>query len=182
MPNADAALYALLSRLLASEIDLDFHALLSSPEIREILEKVEPSCLDPFDQEMAASEYCRLFVLPNGVPPVASAWLPRSEPNHSVAIVGLVHRLQSALDLSLPTELPPDHAGTLLAIMSWLLDNQPDTAIDFQRSALAPWLGHFAGALQKEAKLPIYRATGAILASLDVSTLRSDRISVTEPV
>ena len=166
MPSAEASLYALLGRLFAAEIDLDLLAILQSHGIQESFDAIEPGCLDQFDQESAAAEFCRLFVLPNGVPAVAAAWLPGSDPNKFAAIAGLVLNLQSKLDLSLPAELPLDHAGTLLPIMAWLLENQSETAGDFQRIALDPWLGQFASALGEMTELPIYRAIAAILTSL----------------
>jgi len=159
-------MYALLGRLFSSEIDHDLLVVLRSASIREVFETTEPGCLDDFDPEAAAAEYCRLFVLPKGVPAVAAAWLPGSDPNKSAGIIGLVLNLQSTLELNLPAALPPDHAGTLLPIMAWLLENQPEAAGDFQRVSLEPWLGQFAAALGEKTELPIYRVVSAILTSL----------------
>ena len=90
MPSPEASLYALLGRLVASEIDPDLMAVLRTPGVLETFENIAPGCLDGFDQEAAVVEFCRLFVLPGGVPAVAAAWLPGSDPNRSVAITGLV--------------------------------------------------------------------------------------------
>jgi TorA maturation chaperone TorD len=165
-PDPEAALYALLGRLFAAEIDAEFLAVLKgTPELLAVFETIAPGCLD-IDLEEAATEYCRLFVLPRGVPAVASAWLPGSDPNRAAPIVGLVYNLKSTLELSLPAELPPDHAGVLLPLMAWLLDKQPEAAADFQIVALNPWLEAFANALAEKAQLPVYRAIAKILKSI----------------
>ena len=162
-PNQNAALYALLGRIFAKEIDPHFLKLLSATsELSEVLNSIAPGCLE-LDLEEAAAEYCRLFILPRGVPAVASAWLPGNDPNVAAPIVGLVHNLQSTLQLSLPNELPPDHAGLLLPLMAWILDNQPDAAPEFHAVALTPWLHAFASALELKAQLPIYQAIAKIL-------------------
>jgi TorA maturation chaperone TorD len=162
----EASLYNLLARLLSTEIDADFLALLHTPDIREIFEQIHPNCLN-IDLEEAATEYCRLFILPRGVPALASAWLPGDDPNKAAPIVGLVHNLKSTLTLSLPEDQLPDHAAVLLPLMAWLLDNQPEAAKDFHALALCPWIPAFATALKKKAKLPIYQATAEILRALE---------------
>lgn len=175
MPDSEASLYALLGRLVAAEIDPDLMAVLRTPGIYETFDKMEPGCLDEFDHEAAAVEFCRLFVLPGGVPAVAAAWLSENDPNRSVGITGLVNSLVSELELSVPRELPLDHAGILLSIMAWLLENQPEAATDFQQTALGPWVGQFAGALEDGTELPIYRATAIILGALAASAKSTNR-------
>ena len=166
MPSPEASLYALLGRLVASEIDPDLMAVLRTPGVLETFENIAPGCLDGFDQEAAVVEFCRLFVLPGGVPAVAAAWLPGSDPNRSVAITGLVNALVSKLELSVPPDLPLDHAGILLSIMPWLLEKQPEASDDFQQTARDPWIGRFARALEHGAELPIYRAMAIILGAV----------------
>ncbi len=166
MPDAEASLYALLGRFFAAEIDRDLFETLQVPDIRETFEKIEPGCTACFDEEAAAAEFCRLFVLPKGTPAVAGAWLKGTGSPNSTAIVGLVLNLRSALDLDLPDHLPPDHAGVLLPLMAWLLDHQPDAAADFREQALAPWVAPFAAALQEKAELPLYRVVAKILPAL----------------
>ncbi len=166
MPSAEASLYTLLGRILSSEIDAGLLAVLQSEGIRETLEKIEPGSLESLCLETAATEFCRLFVLPNGVPPAAAAWFPEPNSDDAIQIGILVHNLQAELDLELPAGLPPDHAGTILAIMGWLSENQPPAAVEFRHTALAPWIGSFANALGRSTTVPFYRAVAAILTSL----------------
>ena len=162
-PAVEAALYALLGRLLAAEVDAEFLAVLRSPGVAEVFERAVPACLVEFDLEDAAAEYCRLFVLPGGVPAVAGAWLPGEEPNRAAGIAGLVANLKSELQLELPQDLPPDHAGLLLPLLAWLTGHQADAADDFIDAALRPWLASFARALAGRSNLPLYRAVGKLL-------------------
>lgn len=157
----EASLYNLLARLLSTEIDADFLTLLQSEDIRGIFEQIHPGCLN-IDFDDAATEYCRLFILPKGVPALASAWLS----GENAVIPTLVHHLESTLQLSLPGDQRPDSAAVLLPLMAWLIENQAEASADFKAIALDPWIPAFAEALHEQANLPIYQVTAKLLQAL----------------
>jgi TorA maturation chaperone TorD len=160
-----SALLALTGRLLADEIDEELLEVLRSPGIAEMFEDIDPGCLE-IDLEEAATEYHRLFVPPEGSEPAASSWLPDSGSVNTETIEDLVDEIAMTLCLSLPDDLPLDHASVLLPMLGWMVENQPDSVPEFFESTLMPWLSPFAKALEDGARLPIYQATGEILMKL----------------
>jgi len=164
-PGIEAALLTLLGRLFAGEIDAELLDVLRTEGVREVFEQIEPACIDGIDLEDTAAEYCRLFVLPNGVAPVAGAWLGTDDPDAASAVAGLVQNIEKALELELPKDIPPDHAGTVLPLWGWLMENQPAGVEDFAGIAAAPWLPKFAEALEAGAEIPLYRVAGKLVAA-----------------
>lgn len=86
--------------------------------------------------EDAAGEFCQLFVLPNGVSPLASAWLPGGDPNRAAGLAAVTRALRAEGQLELPDALgvlPDDHVSVVLALGSWMMSD-PDVRRDGERS------------------------------------------------
>ena len=170
----------LVSRVLLVELDGDLVALLRQPEIRSVLEAVETgvgaALQRPWDavrEEAAREEYARLFLLPKGVPPFASAWIEGERERLGAQLTTFISRLMTVLDREMEAQqgnLPLDHLGLLLELSGTAaLDERPThqrAAAHLQAEALGPWVGQFGRALQRHARLPIYRAVGGLLAQL----------------
>ena len=168
---------SLMARILATEIDPDLVELLQNRTVAECLERCEPDCASalarPWTQEeieAAAVEYCRLFVVPQAVAPLASAWLSDENAGGGAAIAGLVDQIVAIVELELPQELavlPRDHIAVLLAIAAWMIETSHPAADDFIARTLSPWLGRFSSELAAQAELPLYRAFGSFLGAAD---------------
>lgn len=171
-----------LARLLLEELDEDVVTALGAPEIADILELVEPGCRlwlrepwTPARDASAREEFARLFLLPGGAPPLASAWIEGEREQLGAQFTSFVSR---ALDASgrqtrhsrVWGNLPLDHLGLLLDLTASLFSSEEGTGrgigVHLQREALGPWVGAFGRTLRAKAALPIYRAAGGLLVNL----------------
>jgi TorA maturation chaperone TorD len=177
--DARAALYALFAELLTRE--LDAARLEALRPFADALTAAEPELGDWIrragEPELAElrSEFARLFVLPGGVPPQASAWLENAEEPLAGQIATLVHCAMSALELEQTGSvghLSLDHLGLIFAVASaGLATDVPERAQlgeRVEREALGAWVTNFADALTRQSQAPIYRAAGRII----IDTLR----------
>jgi TorA maturation chaperone TorD len=164
-----ARLYRLFSRLLTEELEeshveqLRHQAGLfgeADPELGSWLEEATPETLVAL-----RSEFARLFLLPKGVAPLASAWLIDEDEPLAAQLASLTHRCMAALELE-QTErfgaLALDHLGLIYAVAGEALDSPTEERADlgehFEREALGPWVQSFARALESKSKAPLYRA------------------------
>jgi TorA maturation chaperone TorD len=177
---SEAAAMTFLARLFASEIDAELLAALRVPGLKAGLAAFDPgveAALDadwgPKEYEEAATEFCELFVLPNGVAPIASAWLPGDDPNRAAALASVTHALREQGGLELPVSLarlPQDHVSVVLALGSWMLSEvearqDSETLLE---AVFLPWAPRFARALEERSRHPIYAASArATLALCD---------------
>ena len=175
LPRASrAALYRLCADLLTHE--LDAARLRDLREVSAVLVRVEPELGEWLATADAAAlralreEFARLFLLPRGVSPYASAWLDGDSQVLATQIATLVHRAMAALELEqtrVAGSLSLDHLGLLYAVASTALDSDVPERVrvgeHVEREALGPWVLAFADALAKRAEAPIYRALGRLI-------------------
>ena len=99
--SARSALYALFAELLSREVDSDTLQVLRS--LREPIAAIDPGLGDWIDRadardlEESRVEFARLFVLPGGVPPYASAWIPKDAPIDGSGVAMQTRRTMEAL-------------------------------------------------------------------------------------
>lgn len=173
-----AGILSLLSRLLLEEVDVRLLEELSREEVRGGLEALEPGVggeiaaarEDAAAREALDVEYCRLFVLPGGVPPYAAAWAAADD-DPSAARFAHGERLGTLLDvLGLRLQdfgrgrVPADHAGIALALAA--VAHAKDAEGDVAASALdllRPWGARFAAALAARSEARLYAAAGRLL-------------------
>ncbi|MBW2498817.1 MAG: molecular chaperone TorD family protein [Deltaproteobacteria bacterium] len=170
-----AQLYCLFSRLLTVELEeaqlaeLRHQATLFGeldPELASWLEEASPATLASL-----RSEFARLFLLPKGVAPLASAWLIDEEEPLARQLASLTHHCMAALELEQTGRfgaLSLDHLGLLYAVASEALDSQIEERFElgehFEREALGPWIQSFARALESRSTEPLYRALARAIA------------------
>lgn len=167
-----------LSRVFLRELDDDFFRVLQRPEVGEALIKADPAITEflagewsPEDQEEAAVEFCRLFIVPGACLPVACAWLERTGEGKAAApdgaVAGVVRKLIESLEFSLGADLksaPPDHISVVLEIAAWLeVEADAADSREFQSAVLRTWAPPFARELSRVAQHPVYRAAGRLL-------------------
>ncbi|MFT5679486.1 MAG: TorA maturation chaperone TorD [Myxococcota bacterium] len=168
-----AILYRLFARLLTEEPGEPMLALLATPGIVEALEQAEPgfgAWLAEADPTTLRIEFARLFLLPRGAAPYASAWIEGDRQRLAEQLASFTHRAMSALDMQqtgTQGRLSLDHLGLLLAITAEALDapQNADLGAHIERQLLGPWVARFAAALTRSAESPLYRATGRLIAA-----------------
>ena len=128
--TAGAALEALVARLLLREIDEDLVRTLGASGVAEGLEALAGGTLGwlrepwtPTREEQAREEFTRLFLVPGGVPPLASAWVPGERERLGETFATLVSRAMEALGRepegsTAAGRLPIDHLGLLLDLVA----------------------------------------------------------------
>ena len=157
----------LVSRVLLVELDTELVDVLRQPEIQRVLEAVEPGVGTALQrpwtaarEDAAREEYARLFLLPKGVPPFASAWIEGEREELGAQLTTFISRLMTVLDREIEHghqgNLPLDHLGLLLELSGTAaLDEHPThqrAAAHLQAEALGPWVGQFGRALQRNAR------------------------------
>ncbi len=188
-----------LSRLLLAEIDLALIEGLRCPDVMSVLGVVEPEVRSEIEapwtagrEERARVEFARLFLLPGGVSPRASAWI-FGEGEHLVRPIAAL--ISSALEILDPDVVrksawrnpPRDHLGLLLALVA-TAGNSENAEVRrvgerLRAGALGSWVARFGRSLRLNTCLPIYRAAGVLLETLhgsvdplpDDSSLSLDR-------
>ncbi|HBP21239.1 MAG TPA: hypothetical protein DEA08_26060 [Planctomycetes bacterium] len=175
LPATELALvYRLCGRLLLREVDAPALELLRQPPVRATLERAAPgaaAALDAWDDEAQREEFTRLFLLPEGVSPRASAWLPRERDTLGAGVARVSEALLAELGRSpdqLPGvgRLPRDHGALLLELAALALERDPRRGASFVKESLAPWLGVCGRELERTSRSPLYRALGVLLATL----------------
>lgn len=169
----------LFGALLTRELDPPLLAVLADPEVRDGFERAAPGAAaaitrprDEADVEADAAEYARLFVVPGGVSPRASAWLASAVDGGPAAIGARVRAYEDALGAERSEELrslPDDHAALGLLLTAAALrgdEGSRAAARQLFEELLVPWLLAFGEALEAAARDPVYRALGALLAAL----------------
>lgn len=175
--------YAVASRLLLHEVDEAFYAVLTVPPVRTLWVGLDAGCeawfAQPWEEAFAAAlreEYARLFVLPSGTPPFASAWLEGDRDALGAQVHGLVTSALEALGreprVAEPWgRVPLDHLGLLFDLVVTAVEQGGlagfEVAQHLDRELLGPWLGRFGDALAREAALPVYRGLGRLLVDLE---------------
>lgn len=164
-----------VARLVLRELDPAAAAQLGAPPLADLLAKLDPevpASLNPWTadrEEAAREEFARLFLLPGGVSPCASAWLPGEREALGARLATLITRALEALGRRRAQDdrLPLDHLALLLELVadaSAAHDEATRAVGDIvRREALGPWVARFGAALRAQAKLPIYRAAGTLL-------------------
>lgn len=174
-----APLYSLFSLLLLAELDEESRAVLAEPVVAEVFERAGPGTeawlREPWTQareRRAREEFARLFLLPGGAPPFASAWIDGPLEALGGQLATLMSRALEALGRE-PLErepwgrLPLDHAGLLFDVVSSAMATGDAEAVavaaHLDRELLGDWVGRFGAALASRAELPVYVALGRIL-------------------
>lgn len=135
---------------------------------------------EPTDErlEALAEEFARLFLLPGGVPPYATAWLDGDRDRRSEELSGCVQRAFDRLGHA-PIEaepwgrLPFDHLALVLELVATASESErtvesgASMGAALRRQLLEPWVDRFATALQARADSPLYRMVGAMLTALN---------------
>jgi len=120
---------------------------------------------------LAAVATGTVFLLPGGVSPQASAWLPRERDTLGAGVARAAGAILAELGRTpdpLPGvgRLPRDHGALLLELAALALERDPSRGARFAEESLAPWLGACGRALAEDSRSPLYRALGALLAAL----------------
>lgn len=171
-----APIYAWLAPLFAQEIDSDLWATLRTPGVRDLLTHVQPDFepwiaqpLTPELREACAAEYARLFLLPGGVPPFASAWMDGNREQLGAELSVIVLRSCEVLGREPRRaepwgKLPLDHVGLLFDLTSISARSADplnrEVGNHLAGEMLGEWLVSFGSALGEKANLPLYRALG----------------------
>lgn len=127
--------------------------------------------------EALAEEFARLFLLPDGVPPFASAWIEGDREPLAEALSTFIGETMEALGVEpIRVEpwgrLPLDHLALLLELVARAgeLEGSEEGASSIQahlhRELLGPWVAAFGRSLEARATSPIYRGLGSVLVAL----------------
>ncbi len=182
-----APVFALLARLILREVDEALLKVLRQADILEVLDKAEPGCAaylsgpawEPETStffEALDVDFTGLFIVPQGVQPQASAWLPGERELVGGHVASLVNQAVAALELQpvdpALSQLPADHLALLLSITAQTLGSDDPKAQEMGRGlfeqTLAPWLPDIGARIQARADTPLYRAVGVLLTQLPV--------------
>lgn len=182
-------LCALAAHLMLREIDRDSLAVLRAEGVPGILDRLAPGCAAHLERDwdgqafdLEAAEYCRLFILPDGVSPFAGAWT--EDEGTRRLVIAEVEASATALGLGdrTPDDLPADHLGVLLVLLAeaWrVADADGEPARSLAVSLLGGWLPRFLDALREHARSPLYRAlAGLIEAAVGVDFGESNQRSI----
>ncbi len=180
-PAERAPIFRWLARLLVVEVDATLWSELRSEPQRSIWSRLDPALAvqlaHPLDADREAAlqeEFARLFLLPGGVSPVAHRWLEGDPVANRERVLGLAREALQRLDRA-PIQaepwgrLPLDHGALLLELVATAADIQADLAAELERTLLEPWLPAFGASLAEEAREPVYRAAGRLVAGLDAA-------------
>lgn len=179
-----APIYAWLARPLIGEVDAELWRELQREPFRTLLLRLEPSLEEGFGHALSeasrnahAEEFARLFLLPNGVSPFASSWLdgsglPERGRDELTALVesGYAGFGRSPDDAGAWGRVPRDHVAMILdlvALAEFSSDrDDAEIAAHLDNQLVGDWIDRFARALAENARLPLYRALGRLLAEL----------------
>lgn len=177
-------LYALASRLLVAEVDAVLWSELAMPPLSSLLAQMDDALGTAFADDFTAEreeelavEFARLFLLPGGVAPYASEWLAQEDQRAASReeIMMLVREVLTALEIEPNPEgpggrLPLDHVGLLFEVAARAA-SETDEATQTIAGPLEEqlfgraWQG-FGRALEREAREPLYRALGRLIADI----------------
>jgi TorA maturation chaperone TorD len=186
--RARGALYRLLARVFAREVDLELILHLRGPVVRTLLRKMDPGVeedLPAADEGAAllrlAGEYRRLFL--GAEPPAAP--LEASWSAHRPAQVSGRDVLQHYREAGLaPEEDPhfvPDHVAMILEFLAVLSEREtllleegnPEEAHEVEERArtffqdhVGWWVERFGRQVARSSASPLYRSAGMLLAQL----------------
>ena len=169
--DAQQSAYRLTSLILWRELDRALvDALAPHGTILEAFAKGVSSQLSSFDedaQEMAASEFCSLFVLPEGVSPRAASFM-QGDVNTAGASISLAAK-NAMQELALEKVaddfgfLPEDHVALLLSVAEAALAKGH---VDIANALVEPWRKDFSERLLALNPSPLYKACANILLAL----------------
>lgn len=120
-------------------------------------------------------EYRRLFVGPahKAAPPWGSVYTDKDQVIFGASTLELrewLRRQGIAIDRG-PGDEPEDHIGTMLVLLAWLADENPQAVDEYLTDHLLPWAPHFLGYMEEQSEHPFFRA----LAQLTRLTLEGAR-------
>lgn len=177
-----ATIYALLSRIFISELDLQSITVLQEPDVLAVFEKlhggfrdyIKNTAWDDKQLEGLASDYCHLFILPSrsSLSLQAGHWVSKEESGGIVQIEALISRLHVDLSaLNQPSEkVPNDHLGVLLAFMSAIYASDSPglqkLGPQLADQVFGPWIRRFDDKLSTVTSNPIYLASSRLLLEL----------------
>ncbi|MFK7896155.1 MAG: molecular chaperone [Myxococcota bacterium] len=177
-----APLYAWLAPFFAQEIDAEVWAHLKTPSIATLFAPFDDDLSSwtnqPFTEtlnETCAAEFARLFLLPGGVPPLASVWIQGDREKLGAELSAVVARSCEVLSRTPQRgeawgKLPLDHIGLIFDLASRAgvstdpLDREVGAHLD--EAMLGTSLARFGAALEEKAELPVYRALGRCVKEL----------------
>lgn len=173
-PLERAALYRLFARLLTAAPDAALLDALGAPAAAAVLERAAPGfsawlgALGSDGQAALGTEFARLFLLPRGAAPYASAWIEGDRERLAGQLAAFTHRLMAALDMQQTGSqgnLSQDHLGLLFAVTAEALSRPEAAALaaHAEGQLLGPWVRAFADALYQRAESPLYRALGRLI-------------------
>ncbi|MFT5586992.1 MAG: TorA maturation chaperone TorD [Cognaticolwellia sp.] len=172
-PAQRAALYGLFARLLTESPGPALRADLCQPGLGQTLVAIQPALADWLTSKNdgpVAQEYARLFLLPKGTPPFASAWIEGDSHKVAEQLATLMHRAMTAFDMKqtqLQGRLSLDHLGLSFAVLAQVLVHErPESqalAAHLETQLLGPWVPRFGQALADQAQHPLYLALGEMI-------------------
>ena len=169
----------LLARIFLKEADAELLRELARPEVAEVFEQFQPG-FNAYvrDREWSdsalhelATEYGRLFLLPEGVSPYAVKWMQGEEGAVKARLEDQISILYESLrvqpmDFGLGN-VPADHVGMLLALTSVALETEPTPKVgglaSRSQALIADWAPQFSDALLEKTENPLYRAAAKLL-------------------
>lgn len=176
------SLFTLAGRIFINEVDSDFIDLLKTPDMMNVLEKLQPGFQDYLlnnewhstDLELLAADYCELFILPdkNSLSLQASHWLNEElfDTDKLEQLINEYLQPEAIPSIGVNTKLPNDHLGLLLYFIAALYNSKdPDVRQCGRQTTdyfLKPWIAVFVDKLSNKTKNPIYLAGGQLLLTL----------------
>lgn len=179
-----APIYGWLAQRLAREISPEDWHLLRNEPLRSILGRLDfelaaelEEDLTPEARDALAEEFARLFLLPRGVPPLASHWVAtrdrrEAERRKIAGFVegGLLALGRKPLNVEPWGKLPFEHLAVVLDLVSVAAAgaDPEDRRLggNLEQELLVPALRGFGAALSRESKTPLYRAIGLLISTV----------------
>lgn len=175
--EALASAFELAARLVIRELDEPAFEALRSPEVRALLEGLEPAVTAWLDAPWTASRaddeaaaYAELFLIPR--PSCLSLrvgdWLPEDQGDVAARLAEVVAPLGYDPTPAVAGNLPPDHLGVVLALAGALAAHPPSRSALPRLLArlLAPWIADFEARLREVSVHPLYRAAARLILAL----------------
>ena len=173
-PAERAVLYRLFARMLTAEPDAELIATLKDSSVYPILLQSDPSlaaALCVAEVPAMRAEFARIFLLPRGVPPYASAWIEGDRERLAEQLAALTHRSMDALDMTQTRavgHLSLDHLGLIFAVIAEALTTPraAELGVHLEQQLLGSWVSGFAAALHRDTRSPLYRVLADLILAI----------------
>lgn len=175
-----AGLFETLSVMDASEVAAEWPCL-NSDEAGELLKRLQDS-LSSLDE--LAVEYRHLFVGPNklAAPPYGSVYTDYEQVVFGETTLALRSWMRKeGVGVDGLDGAPEDHIGTMLLLLSWLVEHRPDLVETYLAEHLLTWAPHYLEELCEAAQQGFYGALGQLALRTLVGLKGELSLDVVEP-